>query len=374
MLRMHFLNVGHGDCTIIEHPSGRLSMIDVNNGDELDDSSQSEVLSELHRTRATQLRGQGALSSVFAQPPANPSTLGGLFGLGALPQVPNRPGLGLGLLSGALQNSPGLGFGALGLPPRDKKRELKDAGYEIALTNPVEFFLQRFPERPIFRYVQTHPDLDHMRGLSALRGEGIQIINLWDTSHTKVPDFQSDSDEEEWAEYERLRGADSGCTVLQLHRGASGAFWSEEPAGTDGGDRIAILAPTPELLQSASQADDSNRISYVLHVSYLGYRIILGGDADTEVWESIAAFYGKNIRCDVLKASHHGRDSGYLAKAVALMTPTYTVASVGKKPDTDASNKYRAYCKNVWSTRWYGNLTLQITEEHGIQWFAEYVK
>lgn len=24
MLRVHFLNVGHGDCTIIEHPSGRL--------------------------------------------------------------------------------------------------------------------------------------------------------------------------------------------------------------------------------------------------------------------------------------------------------------------------------------------------------------
>jgi competence protein ComEC len=31
MLRIHFLNVGHGDCTIISHPSGRLTMIDINN-------------------------------------------------------------------------------------------------------------------------------------------------------------------------------------------------------------------------------------------------------------------------------------------------------------------------------------------------------
>ena len=30
-LVLHFLNVGHGDCTFIELPSGRLMMIDINN-------------------------------------------------------------------------------------------------------------------------------------------------------------------------------------------------------------------------------------------------------------------------------------------------------------------------------------------------------
>jgi len=29
-LVIHFLNVGHGDCTFIELPSGRLMMIDIN--------------------------------------------------------------------------------------------------------------------------------------------------------------------------------------------------------------------------------------------------------------------------------------------------------------------------------------------------------
>ncbi|HKP99795.1 MAG TPA: hypothetical protein VJ735_05640 [Actinomycetes bacterium] len=28
---MHFLNVGHGDCTFVDLPSGRLMMIDINN-------------------------------------------------------------------------------------------------------------------------------------------------------------------------------------------------------------------------------------------------------------------------------------------------------------------------------------------------------
>jgi len=374
MLRIHFLNVGHGDCTIVEHPSGRLTMIDINNGDELDDSSQSEILNELHRTRTVGLRGLGALASTFAQPPANPSTIGGLLSLGALSQVQRTTGFGAGLLSGALDRPARPGLGALALLARDKKQEIKEAGYAISLTNPVEFFLRMFAGRSIFRYIQTHPDLDHMRGLSALADGEIEITNLWDTQHTKIPDFCSDSDKDEWTEYDRLRSAGSGCRVLQLYRGISGAFWNQEPTGIGGGDQIEILAPTPELVHSATLADDSNRLSYVLRINYLGYRIILGGDADTEVWENIAAFYGENLRCDVLKAAHHGRDSGYLAKAVALMNPTYTVVSVGKKPDTDASNKYRAYCNNVWSTRWYGILTLQITRERGIEWFAEHAK
>ena len=42
-LRIHFLNVGHGDCTIIEHPSGRLTVIDINNGEYIDYDSYKEI-------------------------------------------------------------------------------------------------------------------------------------------------------------------------------------------------------------------------------------------------------------------------------------------------------------------------------------------
>jgi len=35
MLTLHFLNVGHGDCTFIELSSGRLMMIDINNSKSL---------------------------------------------------------------------------------------------------------------------------------------------------------------------------------------------------------------------------------------------------------------------------------------------------------------------------------------------------
>jgi competence protein ComEC len=373
MLRVHFLNVGHGDCTIIEHPSGRITMIDVNNGDELDDSSQSEVLSELHYNCTKGLLRQPASAGILAGSSPGPSIRGGLFDLGGLAQASRSTVPGLGLFETRTSQG-GLGLGALTLLERDKKQELREAGYKISLTNPIDYFLRNFPGRSIFRYIQSHPDLDHMRGLAAMRNHGIEIVNFWDTEHSKIPAFKNEADKDEWGAYQQLRGSSSNPKVLRLCRGAAGAFWNEDPNGYDNHDGIEILSPTPEIVRAANLCGNSNNLSYVLRISYLGYRIVLGGDADTDVWEELVAHYGNDLRCDVLKASHHGRDSGYLASAVALMNPTYTVVSVGKKPDTDASNKYRKYCSNVWSTRWYGNLTLQISRERGIEWFAEYTK
>ena len=40
------------------------------------------------------------------------------------------------------------------------------------------------------------------------------------------------------------------------------------------------------------------------------------------------------------------------------MNPKFTIVSVGKKPETDASDKYRKYSENVWSTRWKGNVEI----------------
>jgi beta-lactamase superfamily II metal-dependent hydrolase len=255
---------------------------------------------------------------------------------------------------------------------RDKKRELKEAGYSIALTNPIDFVLRQTPGHTIHRYIQTHPDLDHMRGLAALREHRVDIANFWDTQHDKVPDFRSNSDRDhvEWAEYQRLRSGRAGARCLTLHAGAVGQFWNRDPSGGGDHDGIEILTPTPEIVRRANGEENSNNLSYVLRLTYAGRSIILGGDAEEEVWRYLAQRHGARLKCDVLKASHHGRDSGYCADAVKLLSPTYTIVSVGKKPETDASNKYRAYSQRVWSTRWYGNLTLQVDAWGEIRWKA----
>ncbi len=44
MLKLHFLNVGKGNCTIIEHPTERISMIDINNFQKEDDETLTDPI------------------------------------------------------------------------------------------------------------------------------------------------------------------------------------------------------------------------------------------------------------------------------------------------------------------------------------------
>lgn len=308
MVKIHFLNVGHGDCTIMEHESGNITMIDINNGNEIDEESAAEIVEQL----------------------------------GYQPEA----------LIKAIETS--------NLTPYEI---LQKAGYTRTLTNPVEFYKNNFGIQDIFRYIQTHPDMDHLRGLVALRAAGIGITNFWDTKHTKTQDDFWQNDESEWEEYLKHRTGERTLTVLNLYRGHSGKFYNDHPEPGKEGDGLYLLAPTPELTAEANRTEKWNNHSYVLLFIYKGVRIILGGDAESTVWDSIVEEYGADVlSCHVLKASHHGRNSGYHQKAVELMSPEYTIVSVGKKPETDASNKYKTYCNNVWSTRWKGNMTITIDD------------
>jgi len=202
MLRIHFLNVGHGDCTIIEHPSGRITMVDVNNGKDLGDNSQGEILKRQSTTLLAELLAESSLT-----PQARDSLLnrGGFFQTA-----------GPGFLSGLMPNQSDSAFGMKGLLETDKKQGLREAGCKIGLTNPVDYFQREFPGHPVFRYIQTHPDLDHMRGLVAMREHGIEIVNFWDTEHSKPPEFKSRGDEAEWFAYQNLRNSSSNPRALRL--------------------------------------------------------------------------------------------------------------------------------------------------------------
>jgi competence protein ComEC len=320
MVKIHFLNVGHGDCSIIEHANGNLTMIDINNGTGIDDESFASIVEELAPQRRIDFMVRHALGI-------------------------------------------------------NENELLAEAGYDIELVNPVAYFKREFPGKSIFRYIQTHPDFDHMRGLAALRDERVEIINFWDTPHTKEPDPDEtfEADMVEWKEYERLRKGD-GCTVLRLNRGAKGIYYNQNPAGVDGGNGLQILSPTAELTKEFDEDGKRNELSYVIQYRFANRTIIFGGDAEQAAWQSIFDCYGAKLKCDVLKASHHGRDSGYHQEAVKAMNPTYTIVSVGKKPETDASNKYANYSDAVWSTRWYGTLTLTIADDGAMSWTAEKVR
>ena len=92
MLQVDFLNVGHGDCTVISHPSGRLTMIDINNSQNYDSESFTELVKEERKKADAARAWQAGLGSLFSQSPLMagglaPNRLQGLGALGAQPNA-----------------------------------------------------------------------------------------------------------------------------------------------------------------------------------------------------------------------------------------------------------------------------------------------
>ena len=284
-LDLNFLNVGHGDCTVIKFPSGRISMIDINNAFSLDDETSNEYFSSTGKA------------------------------------------------------------------------------YDIQLTNPIEW-LNDNGINSLFRFTCTHPDMDHLTGISALNNE-LELLNFWDVQHDfeNIKDTSDFTDEqlEDWNTYLQLRQSTENPKSISPTRDDDGNYWTD--------DGIHILSPNQELIDHSEDKEDANHLSYVVMIKHGNIKVYLCGDAtDEATFPNMIEHYGEDFfkkkdgEIVILKAAHHGRDSGYNQKFVELLQPDVVVVSVGKKPSTDASNKYRNYCDNVWSTRFKGNINIQCSE------------
>jgi beta-lactamase superfamily II metal-dependent hydrolase len=307
MIKTHHLNVGHGDTILIEFfDTKRLMVIDLNRSSEFDDDTKTELINE------------------------------------------------------ALSNVDELTKSYYNLNVYDRKMLFEKAGYNIGLTDPIEY-IKNLGYSSVFRFIQTHPHMDHLKGLNDFFNN-LCVWNIWCLKNNFTLDIGKlgDSEKLDWALYKKYRDSNEtkigSTTIVRAYAGQQRDFWNE--------DNITILSPTPELIKLAQEKNNQNIMSYVLLVEHGGRKFIFGGDAEKETWEYIVANYKEKITgITVLDASHHGRDSGYYQLALEIMKPQYVVVSVGKKPSTDASNKYRQYSDNVWSTRWKGNITFTINSD-----------
>lgn len=379
MLKVHFLNVGHGDCTIIEPPSGRLTMIDINNSQDFDDATREDLLEQETARLATLSHpspmnggafgaipspGRRSLLADLLAPPAAPtprSSVSELFG--AIPTPPARSPIEGGIGAYLFPTHP-LTLSALARQAEEARRSVEAKG-KRELTDPIEYMKRVFPGRSLWRFVLTHPDLDHMRGLARLKRE-IGFANFWDTGNAKrVPSFRSEADREDWAFYQARRREPRALT---LTRGSAGFAFNRDAQGFAGGDGIEILSPTPWLVDDCNRRECFNDISVVLRIRHAGISILLGGDAEKVAWDDMVRHYGAGLKSHVLKASHHGRDSGYHMEAVRHIAPGLTVMSVGGRPETDASAKYKRFSGEVATTRRHGDIQVHVEDDGRAIW------
>ena len=279
MSQFHFLNVKQGDCSVIHHNSGHISIIDVCN------AKPVEPVRE-------------AVEAVLAK--AEPRVLGNF---------------------------------------QQKK-------YPV---NPISY-LKEHGVTSVFRYVQTHPDMDHMDGIKEFfRTFG--PVNFWDTNNKKeIPGSEWDCSayrREDWEFYKNLRDTepDTDPKRLALLSGARGQYYNVGADGQGGGDGLQVLAPTQTLVNVANEVDeDYNRSSYVLlYRTAGGSRIVFGGDSHDESWDHILKYHEEAVTdVDMLIAPHHGRKSGRSYKFLDILRPTLTFFG-------NAQSEHLAY--EAWSSR-----------------------
>lgn len=326
-LEIHCLNVDHGDCTIIRHPGdehkskGRISFVDINDWkDRRPEDDKSSI---------------AGLSDQLAKLSLNTSKTTSQLGRASF------------------------------------KQQISDDEYaEEYLDDPLEYFGSKVAEQDqdIWRFICTHPDMDHLSGLNRLwNQESVSVF--WDTDHEKdlsdAEHWPPKYDEVDWERYMAIRDDETDCQYLQPTRGDQEQYWED--------DNIEILHPSPAFIEEMNEENEDedsteyNDISYVLKLDTRAGAVLLPGDAEQEAWDEILDYCDEDTLEDVrvLKASHHGREDGFHKDAVEAMDPEYVVLSVGAKPSTDAHQKYSRVCSDdtkVWSTRQYGTISFTITD------------
>lgn len=332
MLRCHFLNVGAGDCIIVEHESGRVSVVDINNSSTI---PEEQLIRMTEATTGINLLDTGAPFTMINE-----------------------------------------GF------TRAMKLSIKEwlakEGYDIELTNPIDYYKRHIGKKSIFRFIATHPHMDHLYGLARLKqeidaGNLQRVDNVWDTEHDFKKDFsdpRAKGTAEDWNAYCDIRDGKWSTKRLSLYRNASRVYFDKE------NDWIEIWAPTPDLVASAKKSNNPNTLSYVIEVHHGVQSIVLAGDAENETWDSIHEWFVRSniekYNIAVLKAAHHGHDSGFHEGMMGILQPQYVVVSEGKKdPSVDASSRYKTRGADVLSTRWWGNILVELDGVGGVSVYTE---
>ena len=218
-------------------------------------------------------------------------------------------------------------------------------------TNPLDY-LKRLQKPDIWRFILSHPDMDHLDGFDALLTE-FSVLNFWDSGARKEkPDFGNFGGykEEDWDRYAKvIEGKESGTRCIQVRSGAKFKYANQNDTEDGVGDNLYILAPDDNLIQEGNRTQDFNDASYVvLYRSAIG-RVLLAGDAHDATWDYVKEYYKRYVsNIDLLIAPHHGRKSGRSYEFLDYVNPKLTLFGC-------ASSGHLAY--DAWNYRKLPHIT-----------------
>ncbi|SRR6266480_1389851 len=231
-------------------------------------------------------------------------------------------------------------------------------------TNPIDY-AKSLGIADIWRFILTHPDMDHMDGFARLKDK-IGISNFWDSGARKSakPDFEGTPyKEEDWDKYVAVRDGNTSTLSASREAGDKFKFANEDDQG-GGGDDLHILGPSKDLLVDLDEDDDLNDASYVLLYQSSGGKVLLPGDAHDAAWEHVLTAHRDDVaNCSVLLAPHHGRDSDRSYDFLDVVKPRLTIIGCAPSEHIEYDQWHRRELDFVTSNQ-AGNIVLDIGDKY----------
>jgi len=223
---------------------------------------------------------------------------------------------------------------------------------------------------PINRFICSHRDADHMRGIKKLHSV-FPILHIEDSDYHGTTTTSS-----EYLDYMDLRRR-IGFTVA-----------AKQTMSSYGRTRIRYFSA-----QDSRLASNANAQGIVLKVehrdasdTYAENSTILTADSDAQTWRYaiMQDYLPSDLQTTILMAGHHGSISffddpsdpqNYFTNHTRYMNPTMTVVSVGSNghghPDTNALSFYQKYSQGsnghkIWRTDVNRNIKLEFID--GAAW------
>lgn len=136
------------------------------------------------------------------------------------------------------------------------------------------------------------------------------------------------------------------------------------------GVSFEIVSPSQSLIDEdtaaikAKKKVDVNNESVVGRLTFGNFAMLFTGDAEGPVEKDMVASYGKKLKCQVLKAGHHGSKTSSTAEFLKLVQPESVVMSLGVNnqyghPHEALLNRLQKQgIKNIYRTDVNGTITI----------------
>lgn len=164
-----------------------------------------------------------------------------------------------------------------------------------------------FWDRSIDIVLGTHPDADHIGGLT-------DVLERYDID--VFIDSGNIGDTETYAYMENLAD-EEGAEEIEAKAGQ--VIWLGDDV------YVAVLFPDRDVSHV-----ESNTASIVLQLNYGDTQVLLTGDSPQEIEWHLVATYGDLLQSEILKAGHHGSRTSTGVIFLERVSPVEVVISAGK--------------------------------------------